>query len=63
MGQGSFGSCLACCLEHSGQGIPWWSNGYDLALPSLGSWVQSLVRELSGMGEKTTHTENILLLH
>ena len=27
-------------------GIPWWSSGYDSALPLQGAWVQSLVGKL-----------------
>ena len=27
-------------------GLPWWSSGYDSALPMQGAWVRFLAREL-----------------
>ena len=27
-------------------GLPWWSSGYDSALPLQGAWVRSLVGEI-----------------
>ena len=42
---------VSVCRSLCNLGLPWWFSGYDLALPTQGAWVQSLVKEL----ERTHH--------